>query len=277
MHIPRAFLTVCLLIAGAGNIWAQSEANLSNQIREIKRKIASVKDEIDRTESRTASDRTDFERYRSDYSHQSTQQQNRIDSLNADLESTRRGADSLTEVVTTLRTRQKEFILRGQSVTTVLARACDTLAIYLGRLPHNVVAERASALAFLAGEITAHSVDNIEALERFWQILDGIQRDGVSLDVFTGTSPLPSLPGQVSFVRLGLAWFALVNEAGTAAALWHSSDSTAGGIWVPIQDPAQCADLAKAVAVRSGNAVPQMVQIPVNNPLAAETDEEDAQ
>ena len=79
------------------------------------------------------------------------------------------------------------------------------------------------------------------------------------------------ISGQVDFIRIGYAYLAIVNEKGSAGALWIPSADSSGGNWVENKNPQQLLALKKCVNIRQGNSVPEIVGIPFNHPIHDDT------
>lgn len=179
----------------------------------------------------------------------------RIDSLQLEI-------DAVTRCCSNLAISRKRF---GGG----MIKACDRLLAALDRLAPVTVSSHSAALRFLKSEIEGKSVDNPEALERLWQIIFAVNDLAASVDVHTAASPVPSIAGEMFFIRIGLSWLGCVESKGAAAFIWHA-DTAAGGSWIPVEHPIEVAAMLKCAKMYQGNAVPEIIGLPFDQTLAAE-------
>jgi len=243
--------------------------DLEREVSELKGKIAEARAQLAKTRTEQEQDRTAYAAYSQQFSGQQGRQRTENDSLRQELRSYRQRADSLGRQVQSLRARQNEFDLRQKTFAGQLVAACDSLLALCGRLPPGSVQAQQNALQFLRGELAGGAVETVEAIERLWHIHLEVDQSAGALDIYTGPAPVEFLQGQTDFVRLGYCYLAAVDEKG-AAGLWVPSADSAGGRWERLDEPAVQA-LRNAVNVRRGNAVPQIIQLPVRHPLLADT------
>ena len=178
--------------------------------------------------------------------------------------------DSLQLAMEDIGRRCENLVLGGKRFSRSLREACDRLLAALDRLPPATVENHIGALRFLKGEIDGGSVDNSEALERFWQILFAVDDLAGSVEVHTAPSPVPPVAGEMFFIRIGLAWLGIVEDKGTAAFVWHTDTGAAAGTWMPVEQPSDIAAMLKCARMYQGNAVPEIIGLPFDAVLAAE-------
>jgi hypothetical protein len=173
-----------------------------------------------------------------------------------------------------MKSRQHELDLQQEAFRNNLIKACNTLKEALVLLPPGNIKGQTSSLDFLLSELKTNAVDNVEAMERLWQILGALSEGAQSIETFSAQSPVSYISGQVDFVKLGYAYLAVVNEKGTKGALWKPMEDTLKGTWQEVDDPEQLLALKKCIQIRQGTIVPQIVDIPFKHPVHADQDSE---
>jgi hypothetical protein len=118
-----------------------------------------------------------------------------------------------------------------------------------------------SALRFLSGEIEAGTVDAVEGMERYYQIVRKIESQAQLIEAWSGASPDSRLSGDVSFLRLGFVWLACVNADNTAALLWDEADSA----WQPVDNITRMQFIRDAIALVNGKAAPHLIALPFDH------------
>lgn len=258
----------CLVGAWQGT--AATPEELRAEIRELKGKIADTKKQIDETRTQIGHDESAYGEYSRKHRAHLSEQEAEVDSLKHTHGDLQRRADSLAGAIATIRARQQQQVHLQTGTARQLVAYCDSLTDVVKQLPPGNVHAQLGALAFLRGELVGKAVDNVEAIERLWQILNALASSARSVEVYAGTSPVPDIAGQVDFVRLGHAYLAVVDNKGTAGALW-ATDGTKGGHWQSIDDPDQLTALRQCVRIRQGGAVPQLVNLPFEHAVARDT------
>ncbi len=253
----------------------ESFPELEKEIKDLQKKIRSTKDNIKKVKKKVAADKKSFSSYENQQDRYFNRHQAELDSLKNDYSRLNSKTDSLAGDIQQTKNRQLELDLLQKKFTRLLLNACSEFKEILAKLPLKMVHNQISALEFLRSELSVHAVDNVEALERLWQIHNALSEGGQSVDVAPGQSPVPFIKGQVHFIRLGFAYCAIVNEKGSAGALWVPSADSTGGKWVEHSDPQNLLALKKCVGIRQGNAVPEIVGIPFQHPVKDDSPSEE--
>ncbi len=244
---------------------------LENEIKELQKKISSCKDNIKSVKKKIEKDKQSFNKYENQQNGYYNNQNDEMDSLKNDYNRLQSKTDSLAKSIQQVKHKQRELDLLQERFSKQLLDACKELKEALLQLPPGNIKSQIGSIDFLHSELTVKAVDNAEALERLWQILSVIAEGGQSVDVFPGQSPVPFISGQASYIRLGYAYLAVVNEKGTAGALWVVSSDSVGGAWIENKNPQQLLALKKCVSIRQGNAVPEIINIPFNHFIRGES------
>ena len=254
--------------------FAESYPELEKTIKDLKEKIKSTQEQIKQVKKKSEKDKEEFSEYESRNSNYLSQQQEELAKLKEDYDNIHRKSDSVSHIISQVKGRQRELDLQQEAFRGNLIKSCNTLRATLVLLPPGNIKDQISSLDFLRSELKTNAVDNVEALERLWQILGALTEGAQTIETFSAQSPVSFISGQVDFVKLGYAYLAIVNEKGTKGALWKPMDDTQKGTWQEIDDPEQVLALKKCIRIRQGTVVPQIVDIPFKHPIHADQDAE---
>jgi hypothetical protein len=242
-------------------------ADLENELAEWQDKIKDIKLKIKKQEDETAREKSAFSEHQErDLAHQQKLSA-QVDSLRKDAAALIYESDSLTRAIESAKMSARNYDLRRDNFRKLLIGFCSELVELLESLPPGNLLNQVSAVNFLKGELETRSVDESEALERIWQVLNTLASASQSVDVYSSASPLPEIKGQVFFIRLGLVSTAVIKEKGEEGAIWVNSDDSTGGKWIVIEDDTQRAELWNVVQVREQRAIPQLVSVPFDHEI----------
>jgi ABC-type transporter Mla subunit MlaD len=265
--------SVCLAFVLVVSAGAGPRELLEKEAQELKSKIADTKAKINDTRGQMKRDVDQFGGYKGQAEKYNARVKSERDSLKHDYKSLQREMDQLSGNINATQSRQKELEQTRVSAGQVLLDACDRLKKIIATLPPGSARAQAAPLEFLRSEISAKSVENNEALERILQIYHTLDDIAQSIEVFQGPSTFDQIPGQVDFIQIGLAYLALVSDNGSAGALWVPTEDSTGGAWQKIDNATYLANLRKAVKIRGGNAVPEIVDLPFQHIVRQEVGE----
>ena len=173
--------------------------------------------------------------------------------------------DSLEGAVRLERSRQRQFELLQDSFRQRLVRLCGLFIVQVRLLPPLSSGSTESALAFLQSELKTKSIDNVEGIQRLFQILGTFEELTGNIQIASGPSPVPELRGTVYRLRIGTLFEAAVDAQGKNYALWNGSDSTGVATWMTGNDNATAAGILDAVNIREGKSLPSLVDLPFSN------------
>lgn len=270
LFFTRLFLCIIFLFSAVFT-YEESYPELEKEIKALQKKISTTKDNIKNVKKKIKADKQAFSAYQKQYKRYFNQQNAELDSLKNDYSRLQYKADSLSQSIQEVKSKQHELDLLQERFFQLSLNACKELKATLLRLPPGNTQNQINALDFLHSELSVKAVDNVEALARLWQILLALTEGSQSIDIFPAQSPVPFISGQVDFIRLGYAYLAIVNEKGTAGALWIPSADSSGGTWIENKNPQHLLALKKCVKIRQGNAVPEIIGIPFKHPIHADT------
>jgi hypothetical protein len=249
--------------------------DLEKTIKNLNSKIANTEKQTNDIKEKIKNDEKSFLKYKRQYDDLFKRQKEELDTLKIDYSRLQVKTDSLVTRIFEVKQKYAELDLLQKRFKKLIIASCNHLKETLFLLPPGNIQSQITAVDFLHSELAVNAVDNIEALERLWQILKSLSEGSQSIEVFPGQSPVPFISSQVDFIRLGYAYLAIVNEKGTSGALWIPSEDSIGGEWKEIKNPQQLLALKKCVNIRQGNSVPEIVGIPFNHVIFPDEKETD--
>jgi hypothetical protein len=266
----HAMMALALFLHVVGITVSAQSSDYDGEIRDLREKIAQVRKKHAEVEEETGRDKQSF--HTADSLQQSTIQRltEEKTTLQRSYDQTEIRLDSLQAEIDDIERRCRNLVISGKQFSRTMGKACDWVLAALNRLPPANLRTHIGALQFLKSEIKGKSVDNVEALERFWQIFFAVDDLAGSVDVYTAPSPVPAVSGEMFFIRLGIAWLGVVDEKGTTAFAWHADTTDTAGAWLPVEHPTEVAAMLKCARMYRGNAVPEIVGLPFDQPLAVE-------
>jgi hypothetical protein len=261
-----ALVMACTISAFSQDQVQTSIADLQKEASTWQQKIKDMQERIAKTDVSTADAVKAFRTYlRTEAAHKAEfQAQN--DSLALDIAAAKRRVDSLEQSAENRKLSGFAADNRVEEMRLTLIAACGDLNKFYASLPPSNIRATATTLDFLKSELESKSVTVSEALERFWQILGVLADAETSMDTYMAPTPVAGVAGQVYFVRVGLAYCAIVSEEGTTAYLWVPG-SQSEGAWQPVTDMFAKAALWDAVRIRDRKIVPRIVELPFSHPL----------
>ncbi len=248
--------------------FADSYPELEKTIRDLKEKISKTHNQIKQVDEKIEEDEKEFLSYQKNNEKYFNQQKAELDSLKSDYNKFYQKSDSISNLINEVKREQGELDLQQDRFQRQLIKACEELKKAISLFPPgNLIKNQISSIEFLHSELTTKAVDNIEALERLWQILGTLSEGTQAVETFSNQSPVSFISGEVNFVRIGYAYLAIVNEKGTSGALWTPPTDTSEGLWVEIKDQKHLLALKKCIQIRQGATVPEIIDIPFKHPL----------
>ncbi len=268
MLLRKLYTITSQILVGIGLVGslgaAPKEEPNSTQIAELRLKIsdyedksAKVVEKIAATKSETAADQQSTVKYRETFAMELARLQKEKNELSSDKIKLTQSADSLSRAISGIQNGIRELELRQESFRTSVVETIDLYAVAVNEFPSPLLLKEKESLTFLRRELSSSAISAVEGIERLWQILQSINKERLTVDVWQAVSVWGKITGQVHYLRIGYAWLGMVNENGTTGAVWNGSQ------WSALTDPVQIQSLRTAVKVRTGNAVPVIVQIPL--------------
>jgi hypothetical protein len=255
------FIALIMIVGARQPVPGAEIPDFDLEIGRLRKEIALVKLERERLREDIARDKNEHAAYRERTAARKTDYIAETDSVRRLAASVERQKDSIEAFTADLEVKQKNFDLLKERFRDHIVTACKKIMDGIGRCPPSLSRPLAAALAFLANDCTSKNIDNIEALQRFVQILRNL--DDATLSIQTGqeTSALPQIKGNASMLRIGAVFEAVVDEDAKNAAVWIGGDSAAGG-WRAVSDAESVGSISRAIAVREGKSLPAFLPIP---------------
>lgn len=236
---------------------ASQIVDLRKKISEYTEKTSKANDKISSTKSEANSERQAQQKYRENFASELARLDKEKNELAGEKQKLGRGSDSLSQKISSIQSSTKELELRQLNFVKTAIEAVDIYRVALAEFPAPLLYKERESLAFLRRELSSGSISASEGVERLWQIIQAVNRGRLTVDVWQAVSAWEKITGQVHYVRIGFAWLGMVNDQGSSGAIWT------GANWQVVNDPVQLTTLRTAVKVRSGNAVPALLNLPL--------------
>jgi hypothetical protein len=261
-----AFVMVCIASVFCQEQFQTPLADLQKEAASWQQKIKALQERIAKTDADAADAVRSFRAYlRTEAAHKA-EFQAQDDSLSLDIAAAKKRVDSLERSAGIRKLDVANSDNRVEEMRLALLAACGDLKNFYTSLPPSSVQATVTTLDFLKSELESKTVTVSEAIERYWQILGVLDDAETSMDTYAAASPVPGQAGGVYFVRIGLAYCAVVTEEGKSAYLWVPGNA-GDGAWQPVTDLMAKSALWDAVRVRDRKIVPRIVDLPFNHPL----------
>ncbi|MEO6094829.1 MAG: DUF3450 family protein [Fibrobacteria bacterium] len=240
--------------------FSQEDVEVENQLRRAKKDNEQLDKERAKVRQATLDDYQQFKEYQQRARQQFGALKQKNDSLNQ-VASRLRGRNSgLGANINGIKSRQREYDINQEKLRGRLEELCDTLLQITEVLSPMLSEKQSASIRFLKSEIHAATSDNMESMSRLFSILTELENRLMDIEVDQGSSPLPSITGIVYRLRIGGIYESIVNENGTQAALWNAQDRK----WEAVDDKDVAARIRKAISIRAGKTVPELVTLPLS-------------
>jgi hypothetical protein len=254
-------LAAFITLTGIGHSARGAEIpNYDPDISRLRKEIAQVRMERQRVREDILRDKSEQTAYQERTASRSAAYAAETDSIHRLVSSIEHKKDSLDAFIADIRLKQKNLDLLKSRFRDHIATACKKLIDAIKLYPPALSRPAVTALTFLLNDCTTKDIDNIEALQRFVQILRNLDESTLSIQTGQETSPLPAIKGSVSMLRIGAVFEALVDEDVKNAVIWQGGDSLAGG-WRAISDGETASMISKAIAVRESKSLPEFIPL----------------
>jgi hypothetical protein len=257
-------ISACVALAAVAQA-ASAQEDVGEEIRRLRRELMQVQEERSRTQEEIVKDKEDFGQYRKRALQRMRKIRHETDSIRQVIVTFTGKRDSLDGLVAGVKAGTKQYVLLQDGFRRELVVACDSLLVFAERLPPTGQQKAVSAIGLLKTELTTKSVDNVESVTRLLQIARDMHEVGAGLQIVQGTSPVPEIRGTTYRIRVGAFFEAVVNAAGTQAAVWTGYDENGNPQWRAIDDVTVSSQVLKAVNVREGKSLPALVQLPMTD------------
>ncbi len=250
-----------ITVLGLVNVMAQDQLDI--EIRRLQRELGQIQAEREKNRKEALSEAKEFSSYRERTSAQKHQITSFTDSIRTQAGSINLKRDSLAAALNSIEVSTRQQELLRNALRDKLLTACDGLLSAVQNLPPMVSLQNSNALQYLKTELQSGNVEPVEALGRLLQIARGVQDQSSDIQVMESSSPLSEIPGTVYRLRVGTFFEAIVDSRGEKVAFWYGVDKNGKQVWHVSTNKAEAASVYKAVKVREGKAVPELVELPL--------------
>jgi len=238
---------------------------------ELDREIAQVKKEIERVNAQRRDENTlakkeqaEFTAYTKRTADKRAALVHQTDSVKTETVRLAAVNDSLGAALHAVEQQIREQDLQQEYVRKAIVSAVQAVASEVNGLPPLIAGQYRPPLEYLISELQSKSVENTEALFRLMRIVADVRTLSQDIQVVEGSSPVPDLRGSVYRLRIGAFFEAVVDQAGTSAFLWCRDTAQAdAGQYRAVDDPAAATAILKAVLIREGKSIPELVNLPL--------------
>ncbi|MFW5775506.1 MAG: DUF3450 family protein [Chitinivibrionales bacterium] len=256
------YLVLCFWFSGAE---AVEEYELDNEINRTLREIEKARAEHRRTVEATNADSREFREYRRRSDQRKKSLSVRTDSLSLQIQELSMVNDSLEAVYASLESKEKEYQYIQNRLQGGIIALCDSLMPVLSKLPPSAAGSSLDAVRFLRGEMIKKGIDNIEAMQRLFTLINEVEDEMMNITMLHGPSPVPQISGMVNRIRIGGVFEAAVARKGDRVALWDNES----GRWFLIEDAQLTAQIREAIAIREGKQIPSLVELPLSRTFSS--------
>jgi hypothetical protein len=259
-----AGLLVCLILPlfssiAAGNV---DKSDIDNEINRIRRELTAITAQRREVKENTKKDYKEHSDYLGTIQLRFKSIRADIDSLEKQKVSVRLQNDSLGALLRTETARQHQYDLAQASFRNRLVALCGSYTALAETTPPMSVKTFTTALAFLKSELVGKNIDNIEGLQRLFQIVKDLDDQTAGIQIASGPSPVPDIRGTVYRLRLGTFYEAIVDAQGLNYALWGGIDTAGSEQWTVLHDADGASGILDAVNIREGKKVPSFARLP---------------
>jgi len=243
--------------------YGQSLEETENEIKRIRSELLRIQKEREQVHSQTTEDEAQFAEYRKRALEQIRGIQNQTDSLSQQLSILQQDSDSLQALIDGQQRRRSQFELQQKQFSRFLLQAATALQTVAAQLPPGPKEKHASSLSLIATDLQSEKVQNVEALNRIFTVAQSMQEATEQIQLGQGPSPVADMRGTTYSIRIGTFYLAVVNMQGTKAALWQGYDENGAPQWQSIDDPLIATNILRAVQIREGKKLPDLVELPL--------------
>lgn len=256
-------VTICLFIFFSKGLYSQTK-DISSEIKRVRKELSQVQEERDRVRNETQKDKKKFKDYRDRTIKRMRVMRNEKDSIENLVKTFEMKKDSLSSEIQGVESDIKEYKIVQDRLNQLLISATARLRETAEQLPPSISEKTSSALISLNDELKNSAVGNVDAIGRLFRIVRDMSSSTSTIQIAQGSSPSPDLRGMCYRVRIGTIYEAVVNTKGTRALLWNVNNKDNSDEWIVINDAPQASKILKAVNVREGKSLPELVTLPFN-------------
>lgn len=243
--------------------------NMDSSIKEIEKKIEYVRKELrelskerETLRSDYKRDAVEFEKYRKMILAKKRDLTAEIDSVNSSVTNETVKKEKRAGNYNGLKAREANIKAAQKQLNNELLTNIASVMKLENDIPPLAKDKVISSFEILKKEIESEGVDNIEALNRYFTILDNLDNVSSTVEVTQGNSNVPFIRGMVYRIRVGSVYEAVVNVEGSKSGIWKGYDENGTPKWEEITDAATSFAVLEAIQIRDGKAVPKVATLP---------------
>jgi len=257
-----AVISFMTLAATAGMLFAEDNDEVGRELRRIKDEIRRVKAQRAEEAQHVKKENWEYADYRKRTAKKINAITTRTDSLQQQLQQLNTRTDSLTAQLEATKTAIEEENLRKKSLSKVIIKSVESVKEELERFPPMIREQYSGSLAYLIGEVKGGTVENTEALHRLMRIVRDVRTVAQEIQVIESVSPVAEVRGTVSRLRIGAVFEAVYDNKSNTAFIWSAAVDTLPENWLPVKDGTTLAAIKKAILMREGKVVPELLALP---------------
>lgn len=257
---------MCTVTVGIFSLtFAQSEYDIDKEIGALRKELSNIASQRKTVKEDLRNDEKEFAEYIARTKKRFDALRGEIDSVQSAIKAQSVMNDSLLGAIDALQTAKRQVDLQQSGFREKCVAVCDGYLKMVRSLPPMIQKTFDASLSFLRSELIAKSIESSEGVQRLSQIVKDIDDAASSMQLVQGVSPVPEIRGTAYRIRLGMFYEAVVNMEGTSYAVWSGYTPEGKEIWRNGNDPLNAGQLFKWVNVREGKALPEFVQLPLND------------
>jgi hypothetical protein len=262
---PVVYGVFAVILCTAGYCAAQND-ELDREIIRLKKEISRVQAQRSDEAKQVKKEQAEFKAYQERIAGRIAAVNRQTDSINTALHQATHRNDSLHARISSVNAQLREQEMLGSRVRTVIAGALKKLQGELPNLPPLIKDQYSGPVSYLITELEAGTVENTEALYRMMRLVQDLRTVSQEIQVVEGASPVPQLQGVVYRLRIGAVFEAIVDQNGRKAFVWDGTGAGSDSVWRAVGSSDGAAAILKAVKIREGKTVPELVELPFPPP-----------
>ncbi|MBN1981610.1 MAG: hypothetical protein JW795_08770 [Chitinivibrionales bacterium] len=251
-------MVLCFLLTPGltESLWSQQQDDIDTEIGRFRKELAQTMMQRQKNREELERDIKEAETYKIRTMKRFSDMQSEMSSMKKEISIQGTKRDSIAALIVLEQSRQQQLALSQEALRVTLIKSCVRIKSDAEALPPMIRQQNIAAVELLKSELEQKTIDNIEALNRFVQILNRMMDATSTIQVSQESSPIPEIRGTVYRIRMGTLVESIVDMKGEHAAVWISSNLRKPAAWIPVENKEYSAMLLKAASIREGKALP---------------------
>lgn len=252
---------ICTWIMGVA-VADDFSGDLSGEIARVQRELRQVQGQRQDLQREVLNDKTEYAAYKKRIKQRRDDVSHATDSVRQRMDHLKTRNDSLVAKLFAVNAAIRQQELQRERFQHILITAVTKLQREVDHFPSLITEQYRGSISYLLGELQAQSVESTEAMYRFVRIVQDMRIVLQDIQVVEGVSPLPELKGTVYRFRIGGVFEAIIDMQGKNAFLWSGNTDEGKPRWQKVADERGSAAIMKAVKIRGGKTIPELVELP---------------